>query len=254
MITSKLLSIVFLALIASGCATRTVSLQQQPLNLQTKCKAISRNSSTAYYPCNKQITLTCKPLILTDIQLLPQEYLSSLNCGDSARWVFQTIVTSTDDLPTTHILIKPKQGNLKTNLIVVTNLRTYRINLLSKDEGNIAQSVAYYKPDIGRLRQLESTKIDAQYDLKVPLFQRKPKWTPNQIYNNGTSVFIYIPKIEHYQAPVFFELDQHDHPLIVNYAVNQNCYQISNLFKRAVLIKGIGRDQEKVFINYLGDY
>lgn len=253
MITKKLkISIpLLLMIILSGCASKAISLQAPPLEVPKK--SIPDNSFAHLVSCRKEVTLICKPLMLTEIRLLPGESIISLNSGDTARWLFQIIVSDTENYPAVHILVKPKDNNIKTNLIVVTNQRVYRINLVSNTDANLKGPYAYTDPMVHLGNDNSHIKIDSNYVVKVPFFQKIPKWVPRSIYNDGKSVFICMPNLNRYQAPSFYELNEHNQLTVINYPVYSNYYRIDQLFSKGILISGVGRSQQKVIINYLGD-
>lgn len=246
---------IFLVMISvSGCAGRTISLQK-PLcsSFEAPQKRI-KDSSSHYVSCNKEVSIKCKPLMLTEIKLLPNERVISLNAGDTARWLFQTIMSNTDNNPTTHILIKPKDSHIKTNLIIATNQRIYHINLISDEEETTKSSFSFYDPiNNSDIDDSHVGKIDSNYEVRVPYFKKVPKWVPDCVYNDGTSVFIYMPFLNRYSAPSFYVLDEHEQLTILNYQVGPDYYRVDQLFSKGVLIRGVGRNREKVMINYLGD-
>lgn len=245
--------LVFLAVFAmAGCAEKNIILQRQAYQAEDK-QPINRklDKNTCYLSCNKSLTLTCKPLMLTDIALLPNENVLSLNAGDTARWSFQTMTSNTDDLVLNHILLKPKEDSIQTNLIVATNQRTYHLNLVSNENAVTNGIYAFFDP-IHQISRQQCQTLDSNYAVKVPFFKTTPSWTPNNVYNDGKSVYIFMPKLNQYSAPTFYVLNDNNEPTVVNYQVNNDYYRVDQLFSKAILVRGVGRNQEKVIIDYLG--
>jgi type IV secretion system protein TrbG len=234
-----------------GCAGRNIALLPPCVNkieTQAHCRV---NDSYAHLPCNKETIITCKPLMLTDIRLVSGEQVLSLNAGDTGRWLFQTILSYADNEPVIHLLLKPKENAIKTNVVIATNQRTYHLHLISDENANTRDYFGFYDPQ-QITNRIGCHCLDANYELKVPFLQQTPLWVPHSIYNDGVSVYIGIPKLKRYAAPTFYVLDENNQPTLVNYHIQNNGYRVDQLFAKGMLIKGAGRTQQKVIIHYLG--
>jgi type IV secretion system protein TrbG len=235
-------TLLLLSLLLSGC------MAQLPLAVPPIQLSVDKPLHKA--PRDPVRQLTCKPLMLSQIELPPDETVLSLSAGDTARWSFQTIVSNTDTDPITHILIKPKKNDLRTNLFIATNQGLHQIDLLSNDETRPAAIKlvgANHAPSSFR-------KIDTRYTIKISYFDRPPAWQPRSIYNDGKSVFIHMPHLQQGAAPNFYVIDENKQRTVVNYEVANNTYRIDQLFSKGILLQGIGRKQQKIFINYVGIY
>src|SRR5579863_10293673 len=76
-------------------------------------------------------TLRCKPLFVCDLVLEPGETIVNVAVGDSVRWLIAPASSGGADSATPHVLVKPTEAGLRTNLIVTTNRRTYYLTLVS---------------------------------------------------------------------------------------------------------------------------
>ena len=65
----------------------------------------------------------CAPDQVTDIALEAGEQLMSVSAGDTVRWVLGDTVSGTGEDAQVHILVKPIQSGLRTNLIITTSRR-----------------------------------------------------------------------------------------------------------------------------------
>ncbi len=249
---SYLLLILLISMLVSGCAQKTLLLQQ-PITLQAKnYSKKTLESNVIYLPCYKEASISCQPLLLTDIRLLPGETILSLNAGDTARWLFQVMVSNTDADPLTHVLVKPKESHLKTNLIIATNRRTYHINLVSNEEAKGSSIVAFSDGKKTFCNEEEHTRVDSHYEVKIPHFQKIPSWAPYCVYNDGVSVYIHMRHLQQNAAPNFYVLNDQQHPLVVNYVTTSYGYRIDELFAKGLLRVGTEDKAQKVFINYIG--
>src|SRR5260363_169289 len=76
--------------------------------------------------------LICTLLRACDIQLEPGERLTGKPvAGDTVRWLMSKQVSGTGAQAVTHIIVKPTDVNIDTNLIITTDRRTYQIALYS---------------------------------------------------------------------------------------------------------------------------
>src|SRR6185295_6726852 len=72
-------------------------------------------------------TLTCAPLNICSIDLQAGETIQDIAAGDPVRW---QIATATSGEPSTpHLIVKPTEFDLATNLFVTTQKRTYSVEL-----------------------------------------------------------------------------------------------------------------------------
>jgi type IV secretion system protein VirB9 len=69
-------------------------------------------------------SVICSPLKITDIQLETGEELKSIQAGDTARWNFSTDISGSGESETVHIIVKPLDLGLDTNLLIFTDRRT----------------------------------------------------------------------------------------------------------------------------------
>src|SRR5580700_11264770 len=76
-------------------------------------------------------TLRCKPLFVCDLVLEPGETIVNVAVGDSVRWLIAPASSGGPNSATPHVLVKPTEAGLRTNLIVTTNRRTYYLTLVS---------------------------------------------------------------------------------------------------------------------------
>ena len=61
------------------------------------------------------------------------EAVNDLNVGDSVRWKITPATQGAGDSLITHVMIKPTDVGLITNLVITTNRRTYIVKLLSRE-------------------------------------------------------------------------------------------------------------------------
>ena len=78
-------------------------------------------------------------------------------------------------------------------------------------------------------------------------------WKPLRVYNNGVKTYISMPStMKHNEAPILMVLDTHSNKQLVNYRLKDNTFIVDKIFDSAVLIVGVGIDQQKITIERTG--
>jgi len=216
-------------------------------------------------------SVICSPLKITDIQLEVGEKLKSIQAGDTARWNFSTDVSGSGKNEVVHIIVKPLDLGINTNLIIFTNRRTYNLKLVSKKyvwtpiinftyNSSLQSSLIKYKKyqmkkaeNYRKLNSFEKSpqsrvdinNLDFNYEIDGDV-----KWKPIRVYNDGIKTFIQMPKsISVQEAPVLVVLDSSSNKNLVNYRLKEDKYIVDKLFNSAMLLLGVGSDQESVIIH-----
>jgi type IV secretion system protein VirB9 len=238
--------------------------------MQTHKTPVIETSQFIQFPFGR-ITpqINCSPLHTCDITLQCGEKVTGVYPGDTARWLFEEAVSGEQQM---HVVFKPKESNIATNTIITTTQRTYYINLISKDNA-ISKAVLFYYPDdflqswknakdaakalIQEKQSEQSLNTDTfnhlnfNYQMNSPLFDAKPRWMPERVFNNGKQVYIQMPPAsETIPLPALFILGKGDEPELVNYRVRKPYYIVDQIFQKAILISGVGRNQQRVTITY----
>ena len=79
-------------------------------------------------------TIVCAPLYVCDLVLEAGEAVKSVNVGDSVRWQIAPAEQGAGEAQITHIIIKPTDVGLLTNMVITTDRRAYMIKLVSRAE------------------------------------------------------------------------------------------------------------------------
>ncbi len=211
--------------------------------------------------------IVAAPLRITDIELQPGEKIREVQIGDTVRWMISPSISGEAPNEVSHVIVKPTDVGLRTTLAIFTNRRTYHLNLVSRkkaympiiafryaDEINARWAVyqnymkeqnkaKQFSPAPGaKLRNVSS--LDFNYRIKG-----SASWKPLRVYNDGVKTYIQMPKnMQFREAPVLMVLDSHNNKNLVNYRLKGDRYIVDKLFDEAVLIVGVGSDQEKIVI------
>ena len=258
-------------------------LAQQPEEVQEALKQhqqdgkwqIFKTPHDELYPYDEgqEPVVDCAPLRTTDIQLEPGETITDVASGDSERWLVTPASSGDPRNPTPHLAIKPTAGGISTNLTIYTTKHIYHLMLRSR-AGHEMQQVAFYYPDeleqamqnadhaaanarapesepdgvVASLASLDPGVVNFSYAVSGP----KVPWKPIRAFDDGTHVFIQMPATTKSSEAPALMVAAGDGSEMVNYRVRGDYYVVDKLFDQAVLVSGVGREQDRVSIRYTG--
>ena len=216
-----------------------------------------------------QISIVCAPLHVCDVALQPGEQVNSVNVGDNVRWSIEPALTGSGADEVQHVIIKPREVGLDTSLVVATNRRAYYLRLRSHKTRYMPQVAFSYPEDaavkfeILKTRQQREVKektipntsdylpkLSFEYDVSG-----QAAWKPVRVYNDGARTVIEMPpSIAQTEAPIlllvrkegglFTEAEE----VMVNYSLQDRRYIVDTVFEKAVLVAGVGSNQDRVTI------
>jgi type IV secretion system protein VirB9 len=225
-----------------------------PISLQ------GQNGALSYAYGDHIPRIVCRPNHLTDISLQPGEKVTAVHAGDTARWQIAPAQSGADGQETVHVIIKPLMPDIRTNLLVMTDRRTYNLDLQAS-ENDFIPSVRFSYPDDvlkgwntfieenRKHKEAETLLTDAHTlspdDLYFGYKITKGKelsWRPARVFDDGVKTYIEMPaKYKSLEAPVlmFYEGSQLK---LINYRVKDRFYVADRIMtKKAVLMAGKSR-------------
>lgn len=220
---------------------------------------------------DSQPVLTCEPLRVCEIALEAGEEILDVALGDASRWHAEKMESGPADARVPHVVVKPTEADLATNLVVSTTRRVYHVALVSTDDAGEAYArrarfyyphdlVAHWKSEGERARarrEAEQREVVARGPGLVPealnfgyeVKGDRTTWRPTQVFDDGVRVYLRMPEVMRVtEAPALFVRTPDGENALVNYRVRGTTYVVDRLFERAVLVVGTGRAQEKVEI------
>lgn len=214
-------------------------------------------------------SVVCAVLQVCDIALQPGEYVNSIQLGDTARWNVEPAISGTGAGETQHLLIKPMDVGLETSLVVTTDRRVYHIRLRSHRTEYMPQVAFTYpedalaKWDMVRTRERQHREDntipqtreylgDLSFDYSV---SGSAPWKPVRVFNDGHKTIIQMPRaMQQTEAPTLLVvrkdggLFSDPETVMVNYRVQGDRYIVDTVFHKAILISGVGSNQDKITI------
>lgn len=196
--------------------------------------------------------LYAAPEQVSDIALQQGEKIVAVSAGDTLRWVVGDTISGSGKSARAHVLIKPTKEDLKTNLVIITDRRTYHLELTSNPETYMASvSWRYPRDELialqGRNQEAESAvELVVDSGLRVDNLRFRyeitgddPPWRPVRVFDDTRKVYIQFPaRLDQGDAPPLFVIGPDGHNQLVNYRVKGSYYIVDRLFAAAELRLG----------------
>jgi type IV secretion system protein VirB9 len=216
-----------------------------------------------------QPSIVCAVLQVCDMELQAGEQVNSIHLGDAARWVVEPAITGYGGAEVQHLIIKPMDVGLNTSLVVTTNRRTYHLRLRSTHNDYMPRiTFAYMDEAIKKWETAQATREQEHAKKTIPEtgeylgnldFHYKVdgsgSWKPVRVYNDGRKTILEMPSaMSQTDAPTLLVVRKDggvltdDEDVMVNYRVQSDRYIVDSLFDKAILISGVGSNQDRVTI------
>ena len=222
------------------------------------------DGSVQYVFGAQQISIVCAVLQVCDIALQPGENITDQPLiGDSARWFIEPALTGPRGAQIQHVIVKPLDVGLETTIIIPTDRRIYHLNLKSH-RSQYMPKVSFIYPEVvsEKWNQIVAREVEEREVKTIPetkeylgdldfeyTLSGKASWKPVRVYNDGRKTIIQMPStISQTEAPTLLVLRSSGEEVIVNYRLQNDRYIVDSVFDKAILIAGVGGDQDKVTI------
>jgi P-type conjugative transfer protein TrbG len=204
------------------------------------------------------------PRFISTIALRPGEKLISKAAGDTVRWVMGETQQGTGSNAQTLVFVKPIKGELRTNIVLTTDQRTYMLEAISHNSDAYTSIVSWNYPR-DQLAELSTAGILADggqgggaidgdisvdnlnfaYRIKpVKPRGRAPAWMPERVFDDGHKTYIqFAPDLGTTEAPPLFVIGENKQAELVNYRVQGRYYVVDRLITAAELRLGTKEQQ-----------
>jgi len=183
------------------------------------------------------------PSYVSTILLEPGETLTDIAAGDTSRWMVTQADSETAEDPRTVVLVKPNASGLRTNIVLITDRRTYLIEAVAQTGAAYSAQVAWSYPQTESAAQ--AAPIDAinlNYRVRTTRGSR-PAWLPTRVFDDGRRTWVeFSPDVDASDLPPLFAVTGEGAEL-VNYRTQQGPfgqrYMIDRIFDVAELRLGV---------------
>lgn len=194
--------------------------------------------------------LYATPEFLSTILLEEGETLQTSAAGDTSRWMVEAVPAAGTKETRTLIMVKPVKAGLRTNIVLVTDRRTYLVEAISvastsqKGRTYSAQIAWRYSGRSALSLGAARVPLDSlNFNYAIKAVHGKPRWMPDRVFDDGMRTYVEFPQsLSATEAPPLFVIGESG-PELVNYRVSQNRYVIDQLFDKAELRIGDKRPQ-----------
>jgi type IV secretion system protein TrbG len=259
-------------------------LAEQPAEVQAAIKEHQQDGTWPVYRTNERTlfpfgqepvpVVECAPLRTTDIQLEAGETITDVALGDTERWMSTPAASGDPRNAVPHLAVKPQLSGIETNLTIYTTRHIYHLILRSR--GHAMQEVEFYYPNElnAAMKMADAAAASVKRDASDPapddnivkvaavdpgqlnfayrVSQANVPWRPIRAFDDGSHVYVQMPtEMKSSEAPALL-INAGSGTQMVNYRVRGNYYVVDRLFNEAILVSGVGRDQDRVTITYTG--
>ncbi len=182
------------------------------------------------------------PNYVSTILLEPGEALTDIAAGDTSRWMVTQAESETAENPRTVVLVKPNASGLRTNIVLITDRRTYLIEAIAQSGSAYSAQIAWsYPPSEATAPAALLDSINLNYRIRTTRGAR-PAWLPARVFDDGSRTWIeFAPDVEAGDLPPLFAVTGEGAEL-VNYRTLQGPsgqrYMIDRIFDVAELRLG----------------
>jgi len=218
-----------------------------------------------------QPVINASPFELTVITLEKAENVTNVSTGDPTRWSYTPAYSGTGKNRQAHILVKPSQPGISTNMIITTNKRLYTLKIVSTNDGKYLRNVKFWYPDeveqfwenynspegsvlndnstISQLPDIHLNKLNFNYSIHSSFFS-SPQWKPTRVFDDGVHTYVQMPEsVSSSDLPSVFIADPSgSNKSLVNYRYKKPYFIVDKIFKKAVLMLGVGSSQSQVTV------
>ena len=212
-------------------------------------------NATLYYDYEpgRLYAVNTSPRFLTAITLRPGEKLISKAAGDTVRWVLGETVQGVGATEQVIVVVKPIRGDLRTNIVLTTDQRTYLIEAVSREGDTYTSAVSWNYPQEQMRTLAQEQAAQAQttvaaglsidqlhFGYKVRTINGKPpRWQPLRVFDDGLKTYIQFPvNMAATDAPPLFLVGPGGQAQLVNYRYANGYYVVDRLVDTAELRLG----------------
>lgn len=266
----------FLIVALAGLATPAAGLASPPRPAAERLA--EPVAATEYLFAERGVfELLAAPGQITDIVLEPGETLVETNpiaAGDTVRWIIGNTSSGEGASRRVHVLVKPAQAGLSTNLIINTSRRSYHLRMRVSSRAYFSQVIWRYPaashvmspssaqpsptpaslepPSLAPPAPVSPTAVAAP---PAPLhfgyrIKGQARWRPERVFDDGVRTYVeFGPAVTLDDLPPLYGLGlDGKSPELINYRIEGRRLVVDRLLDRAELRFGLKHWERRVRI------
>lgn len=199
---------------------------------------------TFSYKDDSMFHVNTKPGFVTDIQLREGEDLTYVAGGDTKSWLIDKAKVGSVQ----HVYIKPLEPDKHTNIIVNTDMHTYRLDVWSsmdeydplitfsfpEDRKMNATGKSGLLPEASRFG---GRFMNRDYEIHAKNEEKYKELIPTHIMDDGKRTYIKIPDTNRYDMPVLYMINPWDKKrTLINYRVLNGYFVADVVMAHGILL------------------
>lgn len=184
--------------------------------------------------------LYANPNFVSIIMLEEGETLHDVAAGDTSRWQVSetTMDGAVGELPI--LLVKPSAASLRTNIVLVTDRRTYLVEAVSHSGEAYSAQIAWCYPEGAASHSSAPSAAAFNFDYRIRTTRgARPAWAPTRVFDDGRRTWIeFGANTEATDLPPLFVITSEAAEL-TNYRIEGRRYMVDRVFDVAELRLGL---------------
>ena len=179
--------------------------------------------------------LYTNPSFISTVLLEPGETINAIASGDTSRWMVTETNGESEGEGRTIVLVKPQTFGLRTNIVLITDRRTYTIEASSSAGSAYSAQIAWSYPAVqGEAGAAIARPMNENYRVRT-VHGVRPSWLPSRVYDDGRRTWLDFPEsVGSADMPPLFVITPEGAEL-VNYRVQGRRYMVDRIFDVAEL-------------------
>lgn len=181
------------------------------------------------------------PGFISTILLEPGEAIVTVAAGDTTRWMVEQAIGGDFANPRAMLLVKPTRASIRTNIVLVTDRRSYSIEAIAVAGQTYSAQTTWRYPADANAALAGGPRAGEQFNFAYRIRTIRgigPRWRPVRVFDDGQKTYIeFPPAMATSEAPPLF-ITEHGETALVNYRVSGDRYVIDRLFDEAELRLG----------------
>lgn len=174
------------------------------------------------------------------ILLEPGEAVTAIAAGDTTRWMVTEAEAESASAARAVVLVKPMAAGVRTNIIIITDRRTYTIEARVGASEAYAVEIAWSYPEtaLQPAGAAQADTLNFAYRVRTVRGQT-PVWSPARVFDDGARTYVeFAPGVAVREMPPLFVITAEGAEL-ANYRVAGQRLVVDRLFDRAELRMGV---------------